>query len=129
METLHLDFEHLKNEGTEPEQVILYRLLSMFGPVPFELIAHINDEYWGELSTALSEAVAEEDLSLQVPQALFQARNFSHKKGRAQLRLPFISGGVRLFKVVEIELAGCARIHQNRNIREPGGGSPCRSGG
>lgn len=61
METLHPEFEHLKDEGTEPEQVILYRLLSMFGPVPFELIAHINDEYWGELLTALSEAVAEED--------------------------------------------------------------------
>ena len=68
METLHPDFEHLKDEGTEPEQVILYRLLSMFGPVPFELIAHINDEYWGELLTALSEAVAEEDPSVRFAQ-------------------------------------------------------------
>lgn len=65
METLHPDFEHLKDSGTEPELVILYKLLSMFGPVPFELIAHINDEYWGELLTALSEAVAEEDPSMR----------------------------------------------------------------
>lgn len=59
METLHPDFEQLKDEGIEPEQVILYKLLSMFGPVPFELITHINDEYWGELVTALSEAIAD----------------------------------------------------------------------
>ena len=64
METLHPEFEHLKDEGTEPEQVILYRWLSMFKPVPFELIAHINNEYWGELLTALSEAVGEEDPSI-----------------------------------------------------------------
>ncbi|KAL9023222.1 MAG: hypothetical protein Q9196_007330 [Gyalolechia fulgens] len=60
-ETLHPDFEHLKAEGVEPEQVILYKLLSMFGPVAFELIAHIQDEYWGELLTGLSEVAAEED--------------------------------------------------------------------
>ena len=65
---LHPDFEHLKEEGTEPEQVILYRLLSMFGPVPSGLIAHIDDEYWGELLTALSEAVAEEDPSMRFAQ-------------------------------------------------------------
>lgn len=41
--------------------MILYKLLSMFGPPPFELISHINDEYWAELLTALSAAVAEED--------------------------------------------------------------------
>ena len=34
---LHPDFKHLKDEGIEPEQVILYKLLSMFGPVSFEL--------------------------------------------------------------------------------------------
>ncbi|KAL9023963.1 MAG: hypothetical protein Q9196_006857 [Gyalolechia fulgens] len=61
VETLHPDFEHLKDDGVEPEQVILYKLLSMFGPVSFELIAHINDEYWGELLTALSVVAAEED--------------------------------------------------------------------
>lgn len=63
METLHPNFEHLKNEGIEPEQVILYRMLSMFGPAPLELIAHVNDEYWSELLMALSEVVAEEDPS------------------------------------------------------------------
>ncbi|KAI4213217.1 MAG: hypothetical protein LQ351_004163 [Letrouitia transgressa] len=63
VETLHPNFEHLKNEGIEPEQVILYRMLSMFGPAPLELIAHVNDEYWSELLMALSEVVAEEDPS------------------------------------------------------------------
>ena len=68
METLHPDLEHLKDEGTEPEQVILYKLLSMFGPPPFELISHINDEYWPEFLTALSEVVAEEDPSVRFAQ-------------------------------------------------------------
>ena len=53
METLHPDFEHIKTEGIEPEQLILYNLLFMFGPVPPELIAHIDDEYWGELVTVI----------------------------------------------------------------------------
>lgn len=45
VETLHLDFGQLKKEGTESEQVILYKLLSFFGPLPPELIKHDNDEY------------------------------------------------------------------------------------
>ena len=68
METLHPDFEQLQKEGTEPEYVILYKLLSMFGPVPPELIAHVNDEYWGELLTALSQVVADEDPSVRFEQ-------------------------------------------------------------
>jgi serine/threonine protein kinase len=60
-ETLHPDFEQLKKEGTEPELVILYKLLSIFGPLPQELITHVNDEYWAELLTALSQAAADED--------------------------------------------------------------------
>ncbi len=67
VETLHADFEQLKKEGTEPEQVILYKLLSIFGPLPPELITHVDDEYWGELLTALSQAVADED-----PSGLFE---------------------------------------------------------
>ena len=63
METLHPDFEQLKKEGTEPEHVILYKLLSIFGPLPPELITHVNDEYWGELLMALSQVVADEDPS------------------------------------------------------------------
>lgn len=63
VETLHPDFEQLKKEGTEPEQVILYKLLSIFGPLPRELITHVNDEYWGELLKALSQVVAGEDPS------------------------------------------------------------------
>jgi len=65
VEALHPDFQQLKEEGTEPEHVILYKLLSMFGPAPRELITHIDDEYWDELLTALSEVVAEEDPSVR----------------------------------------------------------------
>jgi serine/threonine protein kinase len=61
VETLHPDFQQLKEEGTEPEHVILYKLLSMFGPAPPELITHVNNGYWGELLTALSRVVEEED--------------------------------------------------------------------
>ena len=68
METLHPDFKHLENEGIEPEQVLLYRVLSIFGPAPFELITHINDEYWSELLVALSDAVVEEDPSRRFAQ-------------------------------------------------------------
>ena len=68
METLHPDFQQLKEEGTEPEQVVLYKLLSMFGPVSSELILHVNDGYWNELLTALSQAAAEEDPSVRFRQ-------------------------------------------------------------
>jgi serine/threonine protein kinase len=67
-ETLHPDFEQLEKEGTEPEMVILYKLLSMFAPVPPELITHVNDEYWGELITAFAQAMAEEDPSCRFEQ-------------------------------------------------------------
>ena len=41
--------------------MILCKLLSMFGPLPPELIMHVNDEFWGELLTMLSHVVADED--------------------------------------------------------------------
>lgn len=86
METLHPEFEYLKDESTEPEQAILYRSLSKFGPVPFELIAHINNKYWGELLTALSEAVAEEDpsmhfaVNLETKRMILRTTNLDLKK-------------------------------------------------
>jgi len=67
-ETLHPDFEQLEKEGTEPEAVILYKLLSIFGPVPPELITHVNDEYWSQLITALAQAIAEEDTNCRFEQ-------------------------------------------------------------
>jgi serine/threonine protein kinase len=88
VETLHPEFQQLKEEGTEPEHVILYKLLSMFGPVPPELITHINDEYWDELLTALSEAVAEEDPSVRFEQweeSTFP--NLDHETKRMILRM------------------------------------------
>ncbi|CAE7175083.1 hypothetical protein CFE70_005269 [Pyrenophora teres f. teres 0-1] len=44
VEWLHTDFEQLKQEGTEPEMVVLYNLLAAFGPLPQELVKHVDDE-------------------------------------------------------------------------------------
>ncbi|KAK5093980.1 hypothetical protein LTS08_008764 [Lithohypha guttulata] len=68
VEALHPDFEQLQKEGTEPDQVIWYKLLSVFGPLPPELVTHVNDEDWGELFTALSLVVAHEDPSARFEQ-------------------------------------------------------------
>lgn len=67
-ETLHPDFEELEKIGIEPEHMLLYKLLSMFGPVPPELIAHVNDDEWREMLTAFSHDVAEEDPSMRLQQ-------------------------------------------------------------
>lgn len=60
-ETLHPDFDELKEQGLEPELVILSKMLSMFGPSPPGLITHVNDEYWSEMLTGLSQLVEAED--------------------------------------------------------------------
>lgn len=60
METLHPDFQELKEAGIEPELEILSRLITFFGPVSPELIAHINDERWCNILMTLSEATAED---------------------------------------------------------------------
>jgi serine/threonine protein kinase len=60
METLHPDFEELREAGIEPELEILSRLITFFGPVPSELVTHVNDEKWGRILMELSEATAED---------------------------------------------------------------------
>lgn len=62
-ETLHPNFEQLKRDGIEPEHLILWKLLSMLGPAPLELITHIDDEGWTEFFTELSKEVMKEDSS------------------------------------------------------------------
>lgn len=59
MEVLHPDFRELREADIEPEIEILSRLIAFFGPVPPELVAHINDERWGNILMELSEAMAE----------------------------------------------------------------------
>lgn len=58
METLHPDFEELREAGVEPELEILSRLITFFGPVPSELVTHVNDEKWARILIELSEATA-----------------------------------------------------------------------
>ncbi|KAJ9301189.1 hypothetical protein DTO271G3_1324 [Paecilomyces variotii] len=58
IETLHPDFNELREAGIEPELEILSRLITFFGPVPPELVAHINNERWGNILMELSEATA-----------------------------------------------------------------------
>ncbi|EEH22249.1 serine/threonine protein kinase [Paracoccidioides brasiliensis Pb03] len=55
VETLHPDFEQLKRDMIEPELEIMGRLISFFGPVPDELVTHVNNENWGQIMMAISE--------------------------------------------------------------------------
>ena len=55
---MHFDFAEL---DTEPEVVVLFKLLSMFGPLPDALLRHVDDAKAGELLTDLWQAVEEND--------------------------------------------------------------------
>ena len=57
---MHFDFAEL---DTEPEVVVLFKLLSTFGPLPGELIKHVDDANAGELLTDLWQAVKENDVN------------------------------------------------------------------
>jgi len=49
----------------------------MFGPVPSGLVTHVHeDAYWGELLTAFSAVVAEEDPSVRFAQ--WEEKDFPH---------------------------------------------------
>ncbi|QDS73987.1 hypothetical protein FKW77_008561 [Venturia effusa] len=54
----HPDFDKLE---CEPEPVILYKLLSIFGPLPDALVKHVNDEEAEALLRGLSQAIAEDE--------------------------------------------------------------------
>jgi hypothetical protein len=54
----HPDFEKL---DIEPEPVILFKLLSAFGPLPDALIKHVNDENGGALLKDLWQAITEDE--------------------------------------------------------------------
>jgi hypothetical protein len=53
----HPDFEEL---DIEPESVILFKLLSVFGPLPDGLVKHVDDEEAGALLQGLLQAIAED---------------------------------------------------------------------
>ena len=59
MEWLHPDFDNLE---TEPEPVILYKLLTAFGPPPDALISHVAHEQGESLLQALWQGIEAEDL-------------------------------------------------------------------
>jgi serine/threonine protein kinase len=59
VQSLHFDFAEL---DTEPEVVILFKILSTFGPLPDALIKHVDDAKAGELLTDLWQAVKENDV-------------------------------------------------------------------
>ncbi|KAF1352906.1 calcium/calmodulin dependent protein kinase-like protein [Lizonia empirigonia] len=60
VQSLHFDFAEL---DTEPELVVLFKLLSTFGPLPDALIKHVDDAKAGELLTDLWQAVKENDVN------------------------------------------------------------------
>jgi hypothetical protein len=58
VQCFHPNFEELENE---PELVILFKLLSAFGPLPDALVKHINDKEAGALLTALWHIIVEDE--------------------------------------------------------------------
>ncbi|KAM5485051.1 hypothetical protein MaudMau93_005590 [Microsporum audouinii] len=56
VETLHPDFEQLRKDEVDPELEIMGRLIAFFGPVPDELVIHVQHEEWGRVMTVLSES-------------------------------------------------------------------------
>jgi serine/threonine protein kinase len=58
VEWLHADFTTLE---VEPESVILFKLLSAFGPLSDALVEHVNDAESGELLRALWQAISEDE--------------------------------------------------------------------
>lgn len=59
MQSFHFDFEEL---DTEPEVVVLFKLLSTFGPLPDALTKHIDDLKAGELSADLWQVIRENEV-------------------------------------------------------------------
>jgi hypothetical protein len=59
VQSFHFDFAEL---DTEPEVVVLFKLLSTFGPLPDVLIKHVDDAKAGELLTGLWQAVKENEV-------------------------------------------------------------------
>jgi serine/threonine protein kinase len=51
----------LDNLDIEPEPVMLFKLLSVFGPLPDALVEHVNDEEAGALLRDLWQAIREDE--------------------------------------------------------------------
>ena len=64
VEWLHPDFELLKQQGAEPELAILSNLLAAFGPLPQELVTHVDDDEAGEVLRLLWEQVEENRMTV-----------------------------------------------------------------
>lgn len=56
----HVDFGKL---DIEPEPVILFKLLSVFGPLPDALVKHVDEEEAGALLKDLWQAILEDKLN------------------------------------------------------------------
>lgn len=62
-EHLHPDFKYLDSEGVEHTEALMGLLIAFFGPLPQELVAHVNDEIWGEKMKKISENIDSEGLN------------------------------------------------------------------
>lgn len=56
---MHFDFAEL---DTEPEVVVLFKLLLTFGPLPDALVKHVDDAKAGKLLADLWQTVKENDV-------------------------------------------------------------------
>lgn len=52
-----------KTLDIEPEPVVLFKLLMLFGPLPDALVKHVNDKEAAELFEGLWQSIVEEGLS------------------------------------------------------------------
>lgn len=80
MQSFHLNFEKFE---TEPEVVVLFKLLSTFGPLPDALVKHVNDEEAGKLLNGLWQALRENEIKghfAEWPENLFSNLNVEAKK-------------------------------------------------
>jgi hypothetical protein len=59
IETLNSDFKTRREAGIKPALETSGRLITFFGPVPPELVAHVSDHRWGYILMKLSEATAD----------------------------------------------------------------------
>lgn len=59
VEWLHADFDSI---DIEPEGVILFKLLTAFGPLPDALLSHVNDEQGVALLKGLWQGIQDDGL-------------------------------------------------------------------
>ena len=59
VQSFHFNFDET---DSEPEVVVLFKLLSIFGPLPNALLEHVDDEKAREFLTAIWQVIVENEI-------------------------------------------------------------------